>query len=144
MEATRRGNFVIVGKIVCLLIVVTNPIKNRIIRGEIVPNGRYLPIFIIGLYPSGLGNRLLTDLREFNSLKTSSLPFGKFDNERKIFIKIITKEELQKLIDAGILKNTNRGYVNKKGYTVGFYRTKGAGRKRWIEDWYADKAKKIK
>ena len=80
----------------------------------------------------------------FDYKYTRSLPFGKFETERKISIKVITKEELQKLLDRCILRNTHRGYVNKKGNPVGLYRTRGAGRKRWIEDWYADKAKNLK
>ena len=58
-------------------------------------------------------------------------------------IKQITKQEVQKLLDAGILRNTNRGYVNQKGYQVGYYRTTGAGHKRYIQDLYADKAQKL-
>ena len=58
-------------------------------------------------------------------------------------IKEISKQDIQKLLDAGILRNTHRGYVNKKGNPVGYYRTSGAARKRWIQDWYADKVKEL-
>ena len=58
-------------------------------------------------------------------------------------LKQITKQEIQKLLDAGVLRNTHRGYVNRKGNEVGYYRTTGAGKKRYIEDWYANKAQKL-
>ena len=61
------------------------------------------------------------------------------------YLKEISKNEIEKLIEAGILKNTGQGYVNpKKNYRVGYYRTKGAGAKRYIEDFYADMAGKLK
>lgn len=69
---------------------------------------------------------------------------GKINNRKECFIiKQITKQEIQKLLDAGILRNTHRGYVNRKGNQVGYYRTTGVGHKRYIQDWYADKAKKL-
>lgn len=58
-------------------------------------------------------------------------------------LKKISKDEIEKLIKAGIIENTNQGYVNpKKDYRVGFYKT--CGGHRYIEDWYADMAKKLK
>ena len=58
-------------------------------------------------------------------------------------MKKISKDEIEKLIKAGIIENTNQGYVNpKKDYRVGFYKT--CGGHRYIEDWYADMAKKLK
>lgn len=57
-------------------------------------------------------------------------------------MKEISKAGIEKLVKAGILKNTNRGYVNpKKNYCVGYYKT--CGGYRYIEDWYADMAEKI-
>lgn len=55
-------------------------------------------------------------------------------------LKEITREEIKKLIKYNFIKNTGKGYVNpKKNYRVGYYKTCGAH--RYIEDWYADKAK---
>ena len=44
-------------------------------------------------------------------------------------------------MDKGIIRNTHKGYINKKGYHVGYYKT--TGNKRYIEDYYADKAKSL-
>lgn len=55
-------------------------------------------------------------------------------------LKLISKEEVEKLIEKDYLRNTPRGYVDRKGYTVGFYKTRN---KRYIEDKYADIARKI-
>ena len=57
-------------------------------------------------------------------------------------MKEISKDEIQKLIEKGFLKNTGSGYVNpKKNYRVGYYKT--CGGHRYIEDWYSDMAKKL-
>ena len=57
-------------------------------------------------------------------------------------MKEISKNEIQKLIEKGFLKNTGSGYVNpKKNYRVGYYKT--CGGHRYIEDWYSDMAKKL-
>jgi len=55
-------------------------------------------------------------------------------------LKEIQKEELALLLRNKILKNTTRGIVDKRGLSVGFYRTRN---KRYIEDKYADIAKRI-
>lgn len=66
------------------------------------------------------------------------------NKESVIIIKEISKEGIKKLIDAGIIKNTNKGFVNpKKRHPVGVVKTVH-GRRRYIEDWYADMAKKLK
>lgn len=58
-------------------------------------------------------------------------------------MKEISKDGIEKLIKAGIIKNTGEGYVNpKKNYRVGYYKT--CGGRRYIEDWYADKAKNLR
>lgn len=58
-------------------------------------------------------------------------------------MKEISKGGIEKLIKAGYLKNTGEGYVNpKKNYRVGYYKT--CGGRRYIEDWYADKAKNLR
>lgn len=59
------------------------------------------------------------------------------------YLKQITKQEIQKLLDAGIIRNSSKGYVNRKGNEVGYYRTSGAAKKRYIQDWYADKAQTL-
>ena len=55
-------------------------------------------------------------------------------------MKQLTKKEIDALLNAGIIKNSNHGFVDKNGFTVGFYRTRN---KRYIEDRYADKARKL-
>lgn len=57
-----------------------------------------------------------------------------------IFIKQISKREIQLLISNGIIFNTNHGYVNAKGKHIGHYSTV---HKQYIEDYYADKAKTL-
>jgi hypothetical protein len=61
-----------------------------------------------------------------------------------IKIKYISKQDVEKLLANGIIRNTNRGYVNKDGYEVGFYRTKSSARKRYIQDEYVDLLETIK
>ncbi len=57
-----------------------------------------------------------------------------------IYIKQISKREMELLLSHGILRNTHKGYVNLKGYHVGHYKTV---HKQYIEDYYADKAKTL-
>ena len=60
------------------------------------------------------------------------------------YLKEISKEGIEKLIKAGFIKNTGRGYVNpKKNQPVGCVRTVH-GRHRYIEDFYSDLAKRLK
>lgn len=57
-------------------------------------------------------------------------------------MKEITQAEISKLIDGGYIRNTYRGYVNAKTNSpCGFYRTRT---KRYIEDKYANIAKRLK
>lgn len=53
-------------------------------------------------------------------------------------IKEITKQEMDLLINKGIIINTNHGYVDSKGNDIGFYRTKGVARKRYVKDKYVN------
>lgn len=53
-------------------------------------------------------------------------------------IKEITKQEMDLLINKGIIINTNHGYVDNKGSDIGFYRTKGVARKRYVKDKYVN------
>lgn len=55
-------------------------------------------------------------------------------------MKQISNEEMKKLIDNNYVRNSGCGFVDKHGYIVGYYRTR---HKRYIEDKYADIAKKI-
>lgn len=75
----------------------------------------------------------------FESLQTQ------FQNtyERTIQIKQITKKELQKLLDAGILRNSHNGFINERGYHVGYYKTSGCAHKRYVEDMYVNKAREL-
>lgn len=58
-------------------------------------------------------------------------------------IKVISKQGIEKLLNAGIIRNTNRGYVNANGSEIGYYRTKGSAHKRYIQDKYADIANRL-
>ena len=61
----------------------------------------------------------------------------------EFYLKEISKQEIEKLIKANIIKNTGKGYVNpKKNYRVGYYKT--CGGHRYIEDKFADIAKRLK
>lgn len=51
-------------------------------------------------------------------------------------IKYISKKEIKKLLSEGVIRNTKRGYIDKNGNPVGYYRTKGVAKKRYIEDKY--------
>lgn len=57
-----------------------------------------------------------------------------------IDIKEISSEHVKMLEKNGIIRNSKKGYINQKGFTVGFYRTRN---KRYIEDKYADLAKSL-
>lgn len=72
------------------------------------------------------------------------MPLGKYKTKEWIKLKEISKEGIEKLIKAGFLKNTGKGYVNpKRNQIVGVVKTVH-GRHRYIEDWYADMAEKLK
>ena len=51
-------------------------------------------------------------------------------------IKYISKNEIEKLLSEGVIRNTKRGYIDRNGNPVGYYRTKGVAKKRYIEDKY--------
>ena len=51
-------------------------------------------------------------------------------------IKQISKNEFEKLLSKSVIRNTKRGYVDRNGNPVGYYRTKGVAKKRYIEDKY--------
>ncbi len=47
---------------------------------------------------------------------------------------------MKKLIEHNVIRNTSSGYIDKDGYTVGYYRTRN---RRYIEDKFADMAKEM-
>lgn len=55
-------------------------------------------------------------------------------------MKEIKKESVELLEKKKIIHNSGRGYVDKFGNVVGFYRTRN---KRYIEDKYVDIAKRL-
>ena len=78
-------------------------------------------------------------------IQRKPMPAGKYIYREKDFkLKEVTRSEINKLIEKGFLKMTGRGYVNpKRNQPVGIVRTVH-GRHYYIEDWYADMAKKLK
>ena len=92
----------------------------------------------------GISSDSCSEDRQFKSVSCNYYPLLRWNLERKvcIVIKTITKEGIQSLIDKKILKPYSGGYMNSRGYHVGYYKT--CGNKRYIEDWYADKAEKLK
>lgn len=55
-------------------------------------------------------------------------------------MKEIKKEYIELLEKYKIIYNTNNGYIDNHGNTIGFYRTRN---KRYIEDKYVDIAKRL-
>lgn len=55
-------------------------------------------------------------------------------------MKQITNEEVQLLVQNGYIKNTRRGYINERGFSVGFTCTRG---KKYIEEKYANIAENL-
>jgi hypothetical protein len=55
-------------------------------------------------------------------------------------LKEIKKTEMEALLNKGVLRNTDKGFVEKNGNVVGFYRTR---HRRYLEDKYVDIAKKL-
>lgn len=47
-------------------------------------------------------------------------------------IKQISKNEVEKLLSEGVIRNTKHGYVDRKGEQIGYRKT--CGNKRYIED----------
>lgn len=82
---------------------------------------------------------------ERSDFKSPLFYYIKIHDERRIKkLKEISKEGIEKLIKAGYIKNSGKGFVNpKKHCTVGYYKTLH-GRHRYIEDFYANVAEKLK
>lgn len=58
-------------------------------------------------------------------------------------IKEISKQDIDLLIKRGIIHNTNHGYVDRHGNDIGFYRTKGVARKRYVKDKFVNMLGKL-
>ena len=56
------------------------------------------------------------------------------------YLKQISKEEIQKLLKAGKIRNSNYGYIDQKGRHIGYYKSV---HKRWIEDRFANQAQTL-
>lgn len=56
------------------------------------------------------------------------------------YLKQISKEEIQKLLKAGVIRNSNYGYIDQKGRHIGYYKSV---HKRWIEDRFANQAQTL-
>jgi hypothetical protein len=56
------------------------------------------------------------------------------------YITAISKEEMNLLVSKGIIKNSSRGFIDRNGNLVSYYRTVN---KRYIGDKYAGIAKKL-
>lgn len=64
--------------------------------------------------------------------------------ERSENVKSVSKEELNILIQKGVLINSGEGYIDPiRHAVVGHYRTSGSAKRVYIEDIYADKAKEL-
>lgn len=57
-------------------------------------------------------------------------------------IKLISKDDIELLVESGILKRYSGGFANQRNYHVGYYKT--CGGKRYIEDSYVDKVNQIR
>lgn len=57
-----------------------------------------------------------------------------------IHLKEIKNEQMKLLEKNNVVHNSDKGYVDKNGNVIGFYRTRN---KRYIEDKYVDIAKKL-
>ena len=56
------------------------------------------------------------------------------------YLKQISKEEIQKLLKVGVIRNSNYGYIDQKGRHIGYYKSV---HKRWIEDRFANQAQTL-
>ena len=67
------------------------------------------------------------------------MPKGKIILKR--WLKEIKKEAIELLEKKNVILNSSKGYVDKFGNVIGFYRTRN---KRYIEDKYVNIAEKFK
>lgn len=68
--------------------------------------------------------------------------YQKILREKGNVIKEISREDVELLLKRGIIRNSDRGYIDKSGNEIGFYRTKGVGKKRYIQDHVYEKLNK--
>ena len=80
------------------------------------------------------------------------MPTGKFNYESgENCLKAVSKEEFNILLSRGIIQHRGNIYVNPKrerevsdmSYLVGVYRTRSSAMRTYIQDEYADLAKKL-
>lgn len=55
-------------------------------------------------------------------------------------MKEVKKQEINVLVESGIIRNTAQGFLDNRDYPIGFYRTRN---KRYLEDKYVDMAKNL-
>ena len=67
-----------------------------------------------------IDNQLLSIYKNFHSGKSFNMK--------------VSKKEIEKLLSEGVIRNTRRGYVDRRGEHIGYYKT--CGGKRYIEDKY--------
>ena len=78
------------------------------------------------------------------TLKKKCTPLWQIYTERSENVKSVSKEELNILIQKGVLINSGEGYIDPiRHAVVGHYRTSGSAKRVYIEDIYADKAKEL-
>ena len=65
---------------------------------------------------------------------------AKYKKRWYIHLKEIKKEEMELLIKNNVIHNSSKGFVDKHGNTIGFYRTRN---KCYIEDKYVDISRKF-
>lgn len=73
-----------------------------------------------------------------SNLTLRNLPLGNLKRKKVNIIKQISKAQIEKLLKDGVIRNTHRGYVKTNGEHIGYYRTSGAAKKRYIEEQYYD------
>lgn len=80
----------------------------------------------------------------FESESATLFHFGRNTTESEVnTIKQISKQNIDLLIKHGIIRNTNHGYVDRNGNDIGFYRTKGVARKRYVKDKFVNMLSKL-
>nr|DAX13453.1 MAG TPA: hypothetical protein [Bacteriophage sp.] len=56
-------------------------------------------------------------------------------------MKLISKSQINALVNAGKIRNSKYGYINNTGETIGYYRTTTG--KCYAEDYYVDLANQL-
>lgn len=92
--------------------------------------------FILELSSVWQSTWLISSLSWVQILQFQLLSYSTVGNKFKDvkIIKYISKNEIEKLLSEGVIRNTKRGYVDYRGEHIGYYKT--CGGKRYIEDKY--------